>query len=137
MLGSGQTEMARQVKSKVKSMLIIFFDIKGIDHKEFVLAGQTVNSTYCCDILRRLRENVRRLRSELWRQLQLLHHDNAPSRIFSFKRGFLSFPTQPYFSLFPRLKIKLKGRHFDAAEMMEAESGGAEQPHRTRLPGCI
>jgi hypothetical protein len=30
---------ARQVKSKVKSMLIILFDIKGIVHKEFVLAA--------------------------------------------------------------------------------------------------
>jgi hypothetical protein len=28
----------------------------------------------------------------------------------------------PYFSLFPRLKIKLKGRHFDTTEVMEAES---------------
>jgi hypothetical protein len=28
---------ARQVKSKVKRMVIIFFDIKGIVHKEFVL----------------------------------------------------------------------------------------------------
>jgi hypothetical protein len=34
----------RQVKSKVKSMLIIFFDIKEIVIKEFFLAGQTVNS---------------------------------------------------------------------------------------------
>jgi hypothetical protein len=43
---------ARQVKRKVKSMLIIFFDIKGIVHKEFALAGQTVISAYCCDDLR-------------------------------------------------------------------------------------
>jgi hypothetical protein len=26
-----------------------------------------------------------------------------------------------YFSLFPRLKIKLKGRHFDTTERLEAE----------------
>jgi hypothetical protein len=32
------------MKSKINSMLIIFFDIKGIAHKEFVLAGQTGNS---------------------------------------------------------------------------------------------
>jgi hypothetical protein len=37
---------ARKVKIKVEGMLIIFFDIKGIVDKEFVLAGQTVNSTY-------------------------------------------------------------------------------------------
>jgi hypothetical protein len=28
------------------------FDINGIVHKEFVLAGQTVNSACCCDVLR-------------------------------------------------------------------------------------
>jgi outer membrane lipoprotein-sorting protein len=33
-----------KMKSKVKSMLIIFFDIKGIVHIGFVLAGQTVSS---------------------------------------------------------------------------------------------
>jgi histone-lysine N-methyltransferase SETMAR len=42
---------ARQVKSKVKNMLIIFFDTKGIVHKEFILAGQTVNSAYYCIVL--------------------------------------------------------------------------------------
>jgi hypothetical protein len=36
----------RQMRSKVKSMLIILFDIKGIVHKEFIQAGQTVNSAY-------------------------------------------------------------------------------------------
>jgi hypothetical protein len=36
----------RQVKSKVKSLFIIFLGIKRIVHKEFVLAGQTVNSAY-------------------------------------------------------------------------------------------
>jgi hypothetical protein len=51
-----------QVKSQVKSMLIIFFDIKAILHKEFVLAGQTVNSAYYCGVLCRFRENVPRLR---------------------------------------------------------------------------
>jgi hypothetical protein len=42
-------------------MLIIFFDIKGIVWKEFILLGQTLNSAYYRDILRRLRENVQRL----------------------------------------------------------------------------
>jgi hypothetical protein len=31
-------------------------------------------------------------------------------------------PHPPYFSLFPRLKIKLKGCHFDTTEMIKAES---------------
>jgi hypothetical protein len=31
-------------------------------------------------------------------------------------------PHPPYCSLFPRLKTKLKGCHFDKAEVIEAES---------------
>jgi hypothetical protein len=31
-------------------------------------------------------------------------------------------PHPPYFSQFSRLKIKLKGRHFDTIEVIEAES---------------
>jgi hypothetical protein len=30
-------------------------------------------------------------------------------------------PHLPYFSLFPQLKIRLKGRHFDITEVIEAE----------------
>jgi hypothetical protein len=48
---SPRPKKTRQVKSQVKSMLIILFDIKKY-HKEFLLAGQSVNSTYCCGILR-------------------------------------------------------------------------------------
>jgi hypothetical protein len=55
---SPRPKRERQVNSRVKSMLIIFFDIKGIVHKEFVLAGQTVNSTYYSDVLWPLHENV-------------------------------------------------------------------------------
>jgi hypothetical protein len=31
-------------------------------------------------------------------------------------------PHPPYFSLFPRMKIKLKSLHFDTMEVIEAES---------------
>jgi hypothetical protein len=43
---SPRLKETRQVKEKVKSMLIIFFGIKRIVHKEFVLADQTVHSAY-------------------------------------------------------------------------------------------
>jgi hypothetical protein len=84
-----------------------FSDIKGIVRKEFVLAGQTVNFAYYCDILRGLCENDRRLRSELWRQKNwLLHHDYAPSHNSFFARKFVTKnnitvgPHPPYTSLF-------------------------------------
>jgi hypothetical protein len=75
------------MKRKVKSMLIIFFDIKGIASKELFLAVQRVSSTYCCDTLRLLRANVGRFCLELWRQKnQLLHHDNTVSHLFFTKK---------------------------------------------------
>jgi hypothetical protein len=46
------TKKARQVKSKVRSMLIISSHIKGIVHKEFILVGQAVNSAYYCYVLK-------------------------------------------------------------------------------------
>jgi hypothetical protein len=50
-LNSPRPRKARHMKRKVKSMLLIFFDIKGTVHKEFVLGGQMVNSAYYCDSL--------------------------------------------------------------------------------------
>jgi hypothetical protein len=44
-------EKSKLTESKFKSMLIVFYDIKGIVHKEFIVAGQTVNSAYYCDVL--------------------------------------------------------------------------------------
>jgi histone-lysine N-methyltransferase SETMAR len=41
-----QPKKARQVHSNVKSMLIVFFDIQGIVHEEFVPPGQTINSKF-------------------------------------------------------------------------------------------
>jgi hypothetical protein len=100
---SPKPKKARQVNIKAKIMLIIFFDIKGIAHKKFILAGQTVISTYYFKVLRWLRENVRRLHPELWRQKKwLLHHDNAPSHTSFFTREFLAknnmtvIPHPPY-----------------------------------------
>jgi hypothetical protein len=49
-----------QAESKVKSLLIIFFEINKIVHKEFLVEGQTVNSAHYCDVLRQLRKNERR-----------------------------------------------------------------------------
>jgi hypothetical protein len=57
--------------------VIIFFDIKGRVFNEFVLAGQTVNSPYYCDVLWQMRENVRTLSPKLWRQKNWLLHDDS------------------------------------------------------------
>ena len=56
---SPRPKKATQVKCNLKSMITTFFDSKGIVHKEFVPTGQNVNSGFYCEVLRRLRENVR------------------------------------------------------------------------------
>jgi hypothetical protein len=55
-LNSLGMEKVRQVKSEVKGMLIIFFDIKGTVPKEFILAGQPSKTANSCNVLWQLHE---------------------------------------------------------------------------------
>jgi len=57
--GSPRLKKARQSHSAIKSMLIMFFDIRGIVHHEFVPQGQTVNAQFYCSVLHCLRNNIR------------------------------------------------------------------------------
>jgi len=135
--GSPRPKKARQSCSATKSMLIVFFDIRGIVHHEFVPDGQTVNAEFYCNFLRRLREDIRRKRPELWCAGNwLLHDDNAPShralvmREFLAHKGIITLPHPPYspdlapcdFFRFPKMKLQLKGRRFDRVEEIQRES---------------
>ena len=55
---SPKAKKARQVRSNVKIMLISFFDVNGIEHKEFVPSGQTVNQQFYLKMLKRLHVSV-------------------------------------------------------------------------------
>jgi len=48
---SPRPKKARMSKSWVKTMIIVFFDSRGIVHKEFVPSGQTVNHAFYKDVL--------------------------------------------------------------------------------------
>jgi len=54
----------RQVRSKTKVMLLAFFDSEGIVHHEYAPDGQTINKEFYLEVLRHLRESVRRKRPE-------------------------------------------------------------------------
>jgi hypothetical protein len=84
-------------------MLISFFDIEGVVHKEFALAGQAINSPCYSDVLWQLRENVCRLRPELWQQKTwLLHHENPVStREFLTQNDMNVVPHPSYFPVSP------------------------------------
>ncbi|KAL4126973.1 hypothetical protein QTP88_011171 [Uroleucon formosanum] len=124
--GAARPKKARMSKSKVKTMMICFFD-KGIVHKEFVPPGQTVNQHFYLKVLDRLRKRVIRVRPEI-AKTWILHHDNAPChRAFSVSRFLTSkniavLPQAPYspdmspcdFFLFPQTKLVVKGTHFES-----------------------
>ena len=59
-------------------MLIVFFDVRGILHTEFVPQGHTVNQHIYRDVLRRVMRSVHEKRSELYEKKSWLLHDNAP-----------------------------------------------------------
>jgi len=53
---SPRPKKVRQVRSNVKSMLIISFDIQGtVQQKKFIPPGQTINGKFYCEVLKRLR----------------------------------------------------------------------------------
>jgi hypothetical protein len=115
------------VRPKVKVVLTVFFffAIECVVHHEFICQGQTMNRWYYLEVLKCLRENVRRKRPQLWRNNNswFLHHDNAPAHASLLIRDFLAntnitmLHQPPYspdlaladFCLFPELKFTLKG----------------------------
>ena len=115
-------------------MLIIFFDCEGVVHYEFAPRGQTINKKYYVEVLKRLRDAVRRKRPRFWSSGDcLLHHDNAPAHLsnlvqeFLTKHNFAQLRQHPYspdiapcdFYVFPKLKMALKGKRFDDIETMQ------------------
>jgi len=57
---SPRPKKERQVRSKTKVMLLAFFDSEGIVHHQYAPDGQTINEEFYVEVLRRLRESVRR-----------------------------------------------------------------------------
>ena len=124
---------AHEVHSNVKSMLIVSFDIQGIDHREFVPPGQTVNGKFYYEVLKRLREGIGRKCPDKWKKNKwFLHHENAPVhtslvRQFVNSQNITVIPHPPIhltcdFFLFPKMKLQLKGLRFDTTGEIHAQN---------------
>ncbi len=70
-------------RSKIKSLLILFFDRRGIIHHEFFRPTPEacgINGERYLAILKRLRARIEQARSEIFEEDScVLHQDNAPS----------------------------------------------------------
>ncbi|UYV64612.1 hypothetical protein LAZ67_3001311 [Cordylochernes scorpioides] len=127
---SPRPKKPRMSKSRIKTMIIVFFDIRGIVHCEFVPQGQTVNSAFYLEVLRRLKRRIPRVRTDI-KDTVKLHHDNATSHTAT------------------RLKREMKGKHWETVENIQhhvttflrsipvEEFQGAFQAWQTRLRKCI
>ncbi|UYV61578.1 hypothetical protein LAZ67_1005355 [Cordylochernes scorpioides] len=145
---SPQAKKTRKVPSKIKTMLITFFDSRGIIHKEFVPAGQTITGEYYLNVLKRLIARIRRIRPEYRDENSwCLLHDNAPSHSSLIVRRFLAknnvcvLNHPPYspdlapcdFYLFPKIKLKLKA----ATSTLEAiPQSGLQEAFNSLLNRC-
>ena len=56
--GSPRPKKARQCHTTTESVLIVFFDIRGIVHREFAPEGQTMNTGFYCSVLCCVREDI-------------------------------------------------------------------------------
>jgi acyl-CoA thioesterase FadM len=63
--------------SQVKPMLISFFEIRINVHFEFIPQDQIVNQAHYAEILKQLREAVRRKMPKICTNDLIFHHDNA------------------------------------------------------------
>ena len=99
--------------------------------------GQTVNGKFYCEVLKRLREVIRRKRPDKWKKNNwFLYHNKAPAHTSLVVRQFLSSKNitvishppyspdlAPYeFFLFPKMKLRVKGRRFDTTKEIHAET---------------
>jgi hypothetical protein len=88
---SPRPKKAQQVRSKVKVLLTVFFDYRGIVHHSYAPEGQTINTEYCLEVIRHLRDAVRHKRPDLWASCNWqLHHDNAPAHSSHLIQCFLA-----------------------------------------------
>jgi histone-lysine N-methyltransferase SETMAR len=113
-------------QSKIKVMLVVFFDWKGIVHHESVPHDQMVSKQLYQEFIVHLRDAVCRKRLQLWEnQTLMFQHDDMPAHMLLIHSYLAKHPTSivphpPYspdlapadFFLFPKLKTTLKGHHF-------------------------
>ena len=132
--GSPRPKKARQSKSTHKLLMIPFFDSTGMIYMHWVPTGQTVNKKYYVEVLREFRKRFCRKRPALFKSGQWhFQQDNAPVHNsiivtdYLTKIGINTVPHPPYgpdlgpsdFWLFPKLKEKLRGCHYETIEEMK------------------
>ena len=78
-----------KVRSNIKMMLTAFSQSRGVVHHEYAPQGQTITKEYYRNVPRRIRDAVRRRRTELWSTGNWrLHHDKCSSTFLALDSEF-------------------------------------------------
>ena len=86
-----KAEKVRFQKSRVRTMLVIFFYWQGIIHNEFFPESKTINAGYYKGVMERLLNRIRRVRRGMCEfAYWFLLHDNAPSHNTTIVKQFLA-----------------------------------------------
>lgn len=128
--GSPTPKKAKCVLSANKVMASVFWDSKGVIFVDYLPKGETINSGYYCNLLRKLREEIKEKRPGMLRKRILFHQDNArvhtsaETMAVIHECGYELLPHPPYspdlapsdYHLFPHLKKHLGGSKFSTRE---------------------
>ena len=122
--------MKLQVSYLLFFSLTVFWDMEGILLEDYVEKGMTINATYYCELLKKLRRAIENKRRGKLSRGVLLIHDNARPHVAAETKACLDsfaweiFSHPPYspdlapsdFHLFPYLKAELGGVHFESLD---------------------
>ncbi|UYV81087.1 TALDO1 [Cordylochernes scorpioides] len=122
---SPRPKKARMNKLRIKTIIIVFFDIRGIVHCEFVLLGQTVNSAFYLEVLRRMKRRIARVRTDI-KDTVKLHHDNATSHTAFIITNFLARSNTSVIPHPPYSPLNNVGMSYEYAEYFTKVQGGDE-----------
>jgi len=87
---SPRPKKLRFQKSRVKTMLVIFFDWQGVIHKEFVPEGETINAVYYKGVMERVLNRIRHVRPGMCESGDWFLLHNAPSHNATIFKQFLA-----------------------------------------------
>ena len=134
-------QVAKRSKSKIKAMLLIFFDEEGVVFEDWLPSGRTVTASYHISVLHKLKACLKEKRPEKAANGWVLHHDNASLHTAKITQTFLDIngiellPHAPYspdqapadFWLFYRIKKTMKGRRFQSIESIKENTRSSIQ----------
>ena len=124
----------KRAQSNMKQMMIVMYDCKGVIMTDRVPSGMTVTAAYYHQYLQKLRRKMHVNRPHLLENGVLILHDNTRPHLGKDVRELLdgysweALPhppyspdmSPPYFDLFPKLKINMRGARFSMLKDLSA-----------------